>query len=116
MPGESHGQRSLAGYSPLGHKESNTTERLHFHFLKDKVTKFREVKVVTCTKCTSTKRKSWDLNWGLSDVEAEGLSSSLRGLEAELKYSRGKVWAERLGRHFFTIIRRGWGASFRCLA
>ena len=44
------------------------------------------------------------------------LSSSLRGLEAELKYSRGKVWAERLGRHFFTIIRRGWGASFRCLA
>ena len=25
-------QRSLAGYSPWGHKESNTTERLHFHF------------------------------------------------------------------------------------
>ena len=23
-----HGQRSLAGYSPLGHKELNTTERL----------------------------------------------------------------------------------------
>ena len=23
---ESHGQRSLAGYSPWGHKESNTTE------------------------------------------------------------------------------------------
>ena len=28
MPGESHGQRSLAGYSPWGHKESDTTERL----------------------------------------------------------------------------------------
>ena len=26
--GESHGQRSLAGYSPRGHKESDTTERL----------------------------------------------------------------------------------------
>ena len=26
QPGESHGQRSLAGYSPLGHKESDTTE------------------------------------------------------------------------------------------
>ena len=25
-PGESHGQRSLAGYSPQGHKESNMTE------------------------------------------------------------------------------------------
>ena len=30
-PGESHGQRSLAGYSPWGRKESDTTERLHFH-------------------------------------------------------------------------------------
>ena len=26
LPGESHGQRSLVGYSPLGHKESDTTE------------------------------------------------------------------------------------------
>ena len=25
-PGESHGQRSLAGYSPWGRKESDTTE------------------------------------------------------------------------------------------
>ena len=32
LPGESHGQRSLAGYSPWGHKESDTTEQLHFHF------------------------------------------------------------------------------------
>ena len=27
LPGESHGQRSLVGYSPWGHKESDTTER-----------------------------------------------------------------------------------------
>ena len=26
FPGESHGQRSLAGYSPQGRKESDTTE------------------------------------------------------------------------------------------
>ena len=29
LPGESHGQRSLVGYSPRGHKESDTTGRLH---------------------------------------------------------------------------------------
>ena len=29
VPGKSHGQRSLVGYSPWGRKESNTTERLH---------------------------------------------------------------------------------------
>ena len=30
LPGESHGWRSLVGYSPWGHKELDTTERLHF--------------------------------------------------------------------------------------
>ena len=27
LPGKFHGQRSLAGYSPWGHKESDTTEQ-----------------------------------------------------------------------------------------
>ena len=32
LPEESHGQRTLAGYSPKGHKESNKTEvTLHMH-------------------------------------------------------------------------------------
>ena len=30
LPGKSHGQRSLIGYSPWGRKESDTTEQLHF--------------------------------------------------------------------------------------
>ena len=38
LPGKSHGRRSLAGCSPCGHKESDTTERLtftfHFHTLE----------------------------------------------------------------------------------
>ena len=29
LPGESHGQRSLVGYGPWGHKESDMTERLN---------------------------------------------------------------------------------------
>ena len=32
LPGKSHGRRSLVGYRPWGRKESDTTERLHFHF------------------------------------------------------------------------------------
>ena len=32
LPGESHGQKNLVGYSPWGCKESHTTERLtHIH-------------------------------------------------------------------------------------
>ena len=32
LPGKPHGRRSLVGCSPWGRKESDTTERLHFHF------------------------------------------------------------------------------------
>ena len=32
LPGEAHGQGSLAGYSPWGRKESDTTGRLTFPF------------------------------------------------------------------------------------
>ena len=31
LPREFHGERSLAGYSPWGHKESDTTEHTHTH-------------------------------------------------------------------------------------
>ena len=37
LPGESHGQRSLAGYSSWGHKESDTTEEIqhaHIYIIK----------------------------------------------------------------------------------
>ena len=36
LPGESHGQRNLAGYSPWGCKESDTTDRVHYevHLVK----------------------------------------------------------------------------------
>ena len=37
LPGKSHGQRSLVGCSPWGHKGSNTTEWLHFHTLEKKM-------------------------------------------------------------------------------
>ena len=32
LPGKSHEQRRLVGYSPWGHEEMDMTERLHFHF------------------------------------------------------------------------------------
>ena len=35
LPGKSHGGRSLVGYGPRGHKESDTTEQLHFTFLHE---------------------------------------------------------------------------------
>ena len=39
LPGESHGQRSLVGYSPWGRKELDMTEQLsaHIHTTKDQI-------------------------------------------------------------------------------
>ena len=42
LPGESHGRRSLVGYSPWGRKESDRTERLHFHFHLYAVLKYKD--------------------------------------------------------------------------
>ena len=36
LPGKLHGQRSLRGYSPWGHKESDSTEHTHMHVLGGK--------------------------------------------------------------------------------
>ena len=35
LPGESHGQRSLVGYSPWSHKELDTTEQLTLSHFRD---------------------------------------------------------------------------------
>ena len=53
LPGESHGQRNLVDYSPWGHKESDTTERLHFHFLP----LYNELLKAECARTHSPKRK-----------------------------------------------------------
>ena len=50
LPGESHGQRRLVGYSPQGHKESDTTEATkhsctYTHVLRERerLTDFKEL-------------------------------------------------------------------------
>jgi len=45
LPGKSHGWRNLVGYSPWGHKESDTTEQLHFHFHLGKTFKSENFKM-----------------------------------------------------------------------
>ena len=40
FPGESHGQRSLAGYSPQDHKQSDRTEHGRGHRNTDKEAQF----------------------------------------------------------------------------
>ena len=71
LPGESHGQSSLVGCSPWGRKESDTTERLHFHFHVITVSQFSPSVVpqlcptlcdpVDCSMASLSITNSWSL-------------------------------------------------------
>ena len=54
LPGESHGWRSLVGYSPRGRKESDMTERLHFASLQECECKDFPGGPVAKTQCSTT--------------------------------------------------------------
>ena len=60
LPGESHGQRSLVGYSPQEHKESDTTEQLTFHFVKEE-----PGRTVRWEKKYLPQKSSAQTTWGL---------------------------------------------------
>ena len=53
LAGESHGQRSLAGYSPWGCKESDTTERLTLSHFADTSMAFTMCQLQFCLFCMS---------------------------------------------------------------
>ena len=42
LPGKSHGQRNLIGYSPWGRKKSDTTEETHFPLDKYRIKYFQK--------------------------------------------------------------------------
>ena len=57
LPGKSHGQRSLAGYSPLGHKELDMTEQLstaHNTIQKRFIGVFLQLEALTILSTLST--------------------------------------------------------------
>ena len=60
LPGKFHGWRSLLGYSPWGHKESDTTEWLHFLFLTLTV---KKKKVWLNSSCSYTSKWNYKRTW-----------------------------------------------------
>ena len=54
LPGESHGQRSLVGYSPWGRGESDTTERLTPWFWRQKAGCWQG-----CALCSGSRGKAF---------------------------------------------------------
>ena len=68
LPGKSNGWRSLVGYSPCGHKESDTTEWLHFHFIyiTSLIPKIPYLEGLYCYILPFYRRGDWDTTWSYS--------------------------------------------------
>ena len=82
--GRSHGQRSLVGCSPLGHKELDMTKQLHFHFSLSCIGK-RNGNPLQCS-CLENPRDGgawWAAIYGVtqSRTQLKWLSSSSRSMK-----------------------------------
>ena len=68
LPGESHGQRSLAGYSPWGHKDSEMTECLSSQMAAGVTHKIGKVRVVGRKISCQRGSQSHPLRRGVTEV------------------------------------------------
>ena len=80
LPGKSHGQRSLVGFSPWGREESDTTERLHFHFSLSCIGRNGNPLQCPCLENPRDGRAWWAAIYGVtqSRTRLKWLSSSSR--------------------------------------
>ena len=97
LPGKSHGQRNLAGYSPQGPKESDTTKQLNSN-LREGESDTRTshnmsffVRIYLCGSCAKKKKKIlWDfpgssvVKTPSSQCREEGVG--VQSLDGELRY------------------------------
>ena len=92
LPGKSHGWRSLVGYSLWGHKESDMTEWLHFHFpcpeICPQAPNVGRVLVSISQDCYNNDHKLDGLKQHLSPHSSRGQTSKMEEL----------AWSQSCGR------------------
>ena len=100
LPGKSHGQRSLAGYSPRGCKESDTTERLSLTHLSKLGFPGASVGKESSCQCRRPRRCwfdpwvgkiPWRRNWQPTPVFLPGKSHGQRSLAGYSPCGRKEV-------------------------
>ena len=100
LPGEFHGWRSMVGYSPWGHKESDTTERLSIHSLTHKQTKHKKQYYQTLDNRQGESCNPWEK--GNQKGEPHPQRGFLHGVNLQTAAHRGNSglatvlkWAQR---------------------
>ena len=72
VPEGSHGQRSLAGYSPWGHRESDTTEQLNYNTVSTRVVSVVNTRVSLFSIAAGMKTKPLPRAEGLARLRVVG--------------------------------------------
>ena len=80
---KSHGWRNLVGFSPWGHKESDTTERLHLTLTHMYVCVHAQSCLILCDP----------MDWSLPGSSVHGIFQTRRLEWAAISYSRGSSQA-----------------------
>ena len=92
LPGESRGQRGLAGYSPWGHKESGATERLttivHTHTRAQTHTSFPHTCVSLLITTLPLSLRTRSLPWG----EVGPVTRKALTFQVEVAVSAASPW------------------------
>ena len=86
LPGESHGQRSLAGYSPWGRKESDTTEQLtHTGFMGPSGMKSK------CTNCKWNKENRASQPYIFNPISQAVANLTFKDIWAQIVGYKGRM-------------------------
>ena len=91
MPEKSHGLWSLVGYLPWGCKESDTTERLHFHF-KGKGKKERYTHLNAEFQRIARRDKKAFLSDQCKETEENNKMKKTRDLFKKIIDTKGGAW------------------------
>ena len=94
LPGESHGQRSLVGYSSQDPKELDTTERLHFHFLSLSTPQEHRVLTSSCSQGHGGKKVRL-VRRGLGGCDFRSCSTAVRTPWTHVGWWRERACASR---------------------
>ena len=99
LSGKSHGQRSLAGYGPWGHKESNATEHTHIYMNES----YKHVKEI----------KSTEKKYDFFNIKLK--THKITYMHVRDTYIRGKTAKKSTDKHQTRVMVEGayWGLGLR---